>query len=166
MGRSAWWRAFVAGHLHDAGERLRHGVVAGHRPTDRTRTERIDVVADHVRISGAHGRCADADPIGDARSHGLQHDRRGSGQRERDLDALRVLQVDDDAALADRHVAMDDAAIADVRRPEARVVAFGRFDLDDVRAELREDHRRDGSRDARRELDDPHAVASARKTSS
>ena len=125
-----------------------------------------------VRPGSAHPRCGDIDEI---RVHGLQrlgaqtepvHDAGGvildqdvglRGKRPRDLDGLRLLQVEDDALLRLPKHRMQ-------FRSAPRVAAAGRFDLDDLRPHRGKVARRRRTGDHPAEIE--HAYAGQRHRTS
>jgi hypothetical protein len=72
-------------------------------------------------------------------------------------DALVRREVDSEAALAAVERLIDLALAGDHRRAPARLLTLERFDLDDVRAEVRQRHAGDRTGDDLRELEHANA---------
>jgi hypothetical protein len=97
----------------------------------------------------------DSEAVGDADRHVVVDDVGLLDQLARDVDALRVLEVERDVALA---------ALATHERlvDEAHAVAGERLDLDDVGAEVADDHRAERPREVLAEVDEHDALERSR----
>ena len=133
-------RVIVSRHLHDAGESLHQGIVARHRRADGSGTKGVKVVIKHLRVARARRRLADADAVRHPRSHALNDHIRGRNQRHRDRDTLGYFKIDHHAAFACANVAVGQAHALDEGRPGAGIVTLRRLYLDDVGAQLSQDH--------------------------
>ena len=164
LGRLAAVGVGVTGDRHQPADRLDDEVVArAGRAAGPVRAVAADREVDEPRVEGPRARrrrtrAARAPP-------GRRFSTRTSAparSRRRTSAPSGVLQVEADRAL----VAVDrqevgrgpraGRRVADPRRtPAARRVAVGRLDLDDVGAEVGQEHRRVGAGEDRREVDDP-----------
>ena len=97
-----------------------------------------------------HSVVADAEPIRDPGSEGLDEHIGGVGQLQEGVEARSVLQIDGHRAL--RAVPDGEAAVV------AERVATGRFDLDDVGALLGEELHAERAGDPPREVEHAQSV--------
>ena len=82
----------------------------------------------------------------------------GRDQSANDLDPVGRFQIEHQALLADIELAERSAAIVAHRRPRAHRLAFGGFDLDDLRAQVGQHPRAMRSGDRGREIEHAKAV--------
>ena len=140
-----------AGDRHQAALGLDDEVVAGAAGGLAPGAEPADRAVDDARVARADRVVAHAEPVGAAELEVLDHDVRASAQLERERPTLGIAEVEGAAALAavDREVVRRLAA-GERRAPRAGLVAaLGPLDLDDVGAEVGEQHRAVRARRAR-----------------
>ena len=135
----------MPGHLHDAGKGLHQRVIAGHGPALFAAAEGAEVVIKNVRVDGAYSGLPNADAVGHAGSHALDHDLATGHQRHGDFNPLLLFEVNHHAAFACAHVPVRQAHAVDKRRPRTCIVTLRRFHLDDICTQLRQDHRAVGA---------------------
>ena len=135
-----------AGHRHQAAETLRDLIDAGAIAVRPVLSESRDAAVDDPRVDRAHRVVVDAEAVLDVGAEVLDHDVGTPRQREEDLAAARVLQVERDAALVAvqvLEVGAVAAAAGDV------VVGAGRLDADHLGAPVGELAHRGRDRRAR-----------------
>ena len=136
---------------------LDHEVVARH-PRARPGAEPADGGVHDPRVGGAHRREVEAEALQAARPEVLDHHVGPAGKLAGEPEVAGVAQVQHHRTL----VAVDPQVVgrgltADGRGPRARLVAVGRLDLDDVRAEVGEQHGRVGAGEHPGEVGDEQA---------
>jgi hypothetical protein len=118
---------------------------------------------DEGRVSLGEPPCVEAEPAGALPRSVVEQQVAASGQQIQDVAAVRGPQVDDDAPL----VAVDGGEVGaqavggrtPVRRsPGTRLVAAGRLDLDDVGAEVGQEHGGERSGEDAAAVDDADPV--------
>ncbi len=102
-----------------------------------------------------HAGVVDAELGGDARGHVVVHDVGGADELERDREAAGILDVERDVALAP-------LAAEERLGRHAHAVAGDGLDLDDLRAEVAEDHRSERAREVLPEVDEADAFQGER----
>ena len=102
---------------------------------------------------------ADPEPVHDAGTEALDDDVGTVDEPEKRLVPQGVLEVDGQRALVAVHGMEHRRVLVDERRHPAHVVATGGvLDLDDVGAEVRQEHRAERSRQQSGEVEDSHVV--------
>src|SRR3989442_2723315 len=146
-----------AGQGHQTAHALGDGVVAGAARVRPGLAEAGHGSIDDGGGGGAHGSVADSQPVRHAGQEVLDDDVGAPGQLEHDARALGLLKVGGQRPL----VAVDgreDGAHAGTAAPVAQIVAAPRpLDLDDVGAEVAQEHRAVGPGDDAREVEDAKA---------
>jgi hypothetical protein len=143
----------------EAGRRLVERVEAAEvreRPLEPVRPR---VAVDDVGVGGLAVVVADAEPVRDARGHVVVDDVGCRDELERDLQAVGVLQVERDVALA--------ALAAEERLArEPHAVTLDGLDLDDVGTEVADDHRAERTGEVLTEVDEADAFERVHQTAS
>ena len=164
----------LAGAVGHAGQRLEHGafplpgrhpvhaarlgghdrVVALDVPVGALGTEAGDRAVDQPWILLRQLFVADADAVGDAGAEVLEYHVGGGRELAGGVDALRLLEVEHDAALA--AAPLEEGRLLTLRR------SSGGLDLDHVRAVVRQHHGGDGAAHPPAEVEDSNPVAGLR----
>ena len=153
----------LAGHRHQAAFRLRRDVVAGPVARRRAGGEAADRHVDQPGCAARAGHRRPGPSASAAPGPQVLHDHVGArDQAPRDLHAARMAQVERDRLLA--AVVGAQHGVAEVAGV-ARHVAFHRFDLHHLGAEVAERHRGAGARDVVAEFDDADALQGRRRRS-
>ena len=117
-----------------------------------------DRAEDDARVRAAERLEADAEPVHDAGPERLDDRVGAGGEAEERGGALRAAEVEGDGALVPLHGVERAGLLArDRREPAQPVAAVARLDLHDVRAEVGEDHRREGPGEEAAEVEDADA---------
>ena len=123
-------------HVREAAHHLHHFVERGAMLV-RPRQEALVRHVHEARIQRMQRRIAEAEPVHRAALEVLAEDIRRRNEPQHDLQPARILHVDGEALLvAVEHP--EEARAGTAQR--ARAVARDRFDLDDLRAEIGEQH--------------------------
>ena len=135
----------VALESQEPGRRL-HGQIGGRRRRMRARLpERGDRDVEQARVDRAQCFVSQAEAIHVPGLGGLHHDVRTRDQLLQSLAIVGVIDVEYDAALSQRHRGPEQRSVGgvfatgDERGHPSRRRAPGRLDLDDLRAEVRQD---------------------------
>jgi hypothetical protein len=151
---------FRARHVREAAHHLHHFVERGAMLV-RPRQEALVRHVHEARIQREERGIAEAEPVHRAALEVLAEDIRRRDEPQHDLQPARILHVDGKALLvAIEHP--EEARAGTAQR--ARAVARDRFDLDDLRAEIREQHPAGRAHHHVRHLD--HARACVRQRGS
>ncbi len=146
--------AGLAGDGQDAGERLDDQVDSSAPPLRSALPKARHRGVDDARIDLLHLRGTEAELVERARPRRLQEYVRLRRKLEQDIDRLRPLEIEHQAALvAVERGEAHALALAD-RRCGAAHVALRRLDLDDIRAHVGEQRAGERPSDEVRELDD------------
>src|ERR1041384_7090725 len=149
----------LAGEAHDAAHRLEHGVVA---LLVRVRAALAEAGARHVderRVERGKHRVVESVATERADRKILEHDVGLLRELADELPACVRAQVDGDRFLGAVAGEVVGAVACELGLERARLVAAsGLLDLDDARAELGEDHRRERAREHAREVEDRHVI--------
>ena len=148
----------LAGHPQEAADALGHDVEPWPVAVGPGLAESTDGAVKDVLADLPHGVVVDAEASGDAGAEVLDHEVSAGAQFEEELAAALGLQVKGDRPLAAVGHRERIALAVDLRGHSARIVASARLlDLDDVRAELGENHRAVRARQESRQVEDPEA---------
>ena len=146
-------------HVGEARKALDDGIVDALLGVGPAVAGAADRDVDQARIERAHGRFAEAQPIHHLRPE-ILHQHVGAGdQLAQDVDALGLLEVDRQRALAAVGRYEQGGELAgriDRLAAAARDVAARRLDLDHVGALVGQEHRGERPRHHAGEVDDPH----------
>src|SRR5581483_2639564 len=111
-----------------------------------------DGAVDQFSVVRPQGVVVDAEALRHARSKTLDHHVRVRGEPRYDVNGIRVLEIEGDAAL------VPILGLELHRHISAPRIAARRLDLDHIRAEVREDRRGERTRNEHREVDHAHAT--------
>ena len=149
----------LAGHPQKAADALGHDVEPRTVAVRAGLAEPADGAVEDVFAHLPHGVVIDAEASGDAGAEVLDDQIRAGGKLEEEFAAAIGLQVDGDRPLAAVGHRERIALAVDLRRHPPRVVAGAwLLDLDDIRAELSENHRAVRARQKSRQVEDTEAV--------
>ena len=143
------------GHAEHAADRLEREVVRGPLAVRTGIAEGADRAIDDARIARHDRRMADAEAIDDAGAEALHHDVGARAQVEQQVQAVRRLEIEDDALLAAIEIAKEHGRRAVGRTDVASGIAARRLDLDDLGAVIGQGHRQIRSRQEPAEIDHP-----------
>ena len=153
-------RLAVGQHREQAGHRLADRVVAGPAAVRAFRTEAGDRAIDQPRIVGGERLIAEAEPVHRAGAEILDDDVGSERKLSRRRLAVLGLQVERDALLVAVHRAERAVVVGLAPHPE-RIAAVRRLDLDDLGAQVRQQHAGERPADIAGEFEDLDAVEGA-----
>ena len=155
----ARFAAFIACDRHEAADALQQEVVAGQCRPFPTRSETRHRAVHNALVPGRDLLVADAEAGSRPRAEVLDHHVGTLGEQPGLTPAVLGAEVPGDAALVAVDAQVIGALVIDERRPEAAGVVTGTrtLDLDDVGAEIAEQHRGVGSGHHAREVGDEDA---------
>ena len=151
-----WLPVGFAGDAHQAADGLHEQVVAGE--LGGAAAEAGERAVDEPGVGGAQRPIAEAELVHQPRAEVLHEHVSLAGELARPLGVLRRSKVEHDAALVAVHGLEIGGSSARVERwpPAARLIAAAwSLDLQDVRAEIAEQHRRERPGQHAREVEDP-----------
>src|SRR5207249_6677234 len=156
--------AGLAGDRHDAAERLHERLVAGALGARARAAEGRDGAVDEPRVFPRQRLVAEAELLHRPRAEVLDQDVGRRGEAPHEGDAVRLLEIDGDAALV---AVVDEVAgglAVLVRGPRARFVTDARvLDLDHVGAEVSEQRAAVGAGQHAREVHDTDTIEGQRR---
>jgi hypothetical protein len=151
----------LAGQRHEAAHRLTERVERGPVRVGAVLSETRDRRQDDGGIERAPALVVEAHRAHDAGAEVLEHDVGFLHERREDFLAQRVPQIDAHALLAAVVDGEVDALAADHRRMLAGLLVADRLDLDDLGAQVGQQHPAAGTRLKAGQLEDPDAVQAA-----
>ena len=141
----------------DPGQGLDHRIVDALVRERPGFAEAADRDVDNLRVQGADNVRTEAHRVDRAGAKILHEHIRRARELFHDLNRARLLQIERDRALAAVHVEKSGAHAVAANPHLARDIATGRFDLDDIRALVGEQHRSHRAREHARQVEDAKA---------